>query len=168
MVLFQPITTPDDLALDQLCRKLAECVGEVDLSGNWPAEQMRWLGEAGVYRWFMPREWGGFEWNEAELVRGYMRLAAACLTTTFILTQRSAAVRRIVECDNPAAKQKLLPGLADGSRFSTVGISHLTTSRRHLAKPVLHARETADGFILDGYSPWITGAARADTVVVGA
>lgn len=168
MATFQPITTPDDSALEPLCQKLAECAGEVDLSGNWPTEQLRWLGEAGVYRWFMPREWDGFEWNEADLVRGYMRLAAACLTTTFILTQRSAAVRRIVECENQTTKQKLLPGLADGSRFSTVGISHLTTSRRHLAKPVLQAHETHDGFVLDGYSPWVTGAAHADTVVLGA
>ena len=62
----------------------------------------------------------------------------------------------------------LLPGLADGSQFSTVGISHLTTSRRHLAKPVLEARETDGGFVLNGYSPWVTGAAHADHVVIGA
>jgi alkylation response protein AidB-like acyl-CoA dehydrogenase len=90
------------------------------------------------------------------------------MTTTFILTQRSAAVRRIVECENQTLKQKLLPGLANGSHFATVGISHLTTSRRHLAKPVLLAQETSGGFLLDGYSPWVTGAAHADTVVIGA
>ncbi len=111
---------PDDAELDRLCRQLADGAGQVDLSGRWPAEQLRWLGEAGVYRWFMPRDCGGFEWTEVDLVRGYMRLAAACLTTTFTLTQRSAAVRRIVECDNQAAKETLLSGLADGSRFSTV------------------------------------------------
>jgi alkylation response protein AidB-like acyl-CoA dehydrogenase len=165
---FQPIAGPDDAELDRLCRQLADGAASIDLSGQWPAEQLQWLGAAGVYRWFMPRDWDGFEWTEADVVRGYMRLAAACLTTTFILTQRSAAVRRIVECDNQAAKETLLPGLADGSRFSTVGISHLTTSRRHLAKPVLAAREADGGFVLDGYSPWVTGAAHADHVVVGA
>jgi len=49
-----------------------------------------------------------------------------------------------------------------------VGISHLTTSRRHLARPVLRAEATGDGFVLDGYSPWVTGGAHAQTVVVGA
>ncbi len=97
-----------------------------------------------------------------------MRLAAACLTTTFVLTQRSAAVKRIVESENESVKQKLLPALADGSLFTTVGISHLTTSRRHLAKPVLQAKPSADGFVLNGYSPWVTGAAHADHVVLGA
>jgi alkylation response protein AidB-like acyl-CoA dehydrogenase len=97
-----------------------------------------------------------------------MRLAAACLTTTFILTQRSGAVRRIADGENQIAKERLLPSLAKGSSFATVGISHLTTSRRHLAKPVLAARETSGGFVLDGYSPWVTGAAHAKTVVLGA
>lgn len=159
---------PDDDAMDRLCAELAKRSAEIDRTGDWPAEQLRMLGEAGVFRWFLPRAWGGVEWNEAELSRGYMKLAAACLTTTFILTQRSAAVRRIADCENEELKERLLLPLADGSKFTTVGISHLTTSRRHLAKPVLAATEVDDGFILDGYSPWVTGAAHADHVVVGA
>jgi alkylation response protein AidB-like acyl-CoA dehydrogenase len=166
--MLQPITQPDDATLDQLCQQLAAGAGALDASGQWPQEQLNQLGQAGVYRWFQPHMWNGYGWSEPDLARGYMRLAAACLTTTFILTQRSAAVKRIIESDNQTAKQHLLPQLAEGSLFATVGISHLTTSRRHLAKPVLQARETADGFLLNGYSPWVTGADHADTVVLGA
>jgi alkylation response protein AidB-like acyl-CoA dehydrogenase len=162
------IVGPEDPRLDRLCGELARDAAALDVSGSWPAEQLRMLGEAGVYRWFLPREWSGLDWSEADLARGYVRLGAACMTTTFVLTQRSAAVRRIVECDNEIAKERLLSDLASGDKFATVGISHLTTSRRHLAKPVLAARETRDGFVLDGYSPWVTGADHADTVVLGA
>jgi alkylation response protein AidB-like acyl-CoA dehydrogenase len=116
----------------------------------------------------MPHEWGGFGWSESQLAQGYIRLGEACMTTAFILTQRSAAVRRIVECDNDEAKQRLLPALAAGKSFTTVGISHLTTSRRHLAKPVLQVWRSGSGFVLDGFSPWVTGAAHAETVVIGA
>jgi alkylation response protein AidB-like acyl-CoA dehydrogenase len=168
MTTLDVIATPDDAALDRLCEELAARAAETDIAGKWPEEQLRLLGETGVYRWFLPREWGGLEWNEQDLARGYMRLAAACLTTTFILTQRSGAVRRIADCENQGVKARLLPGLARGNSFATVGISHLTTSRRHLAKPVLAARETSSGFVLDGYSPWVTGAAHADTVALGA
>ncbi len=166
--MFKSIPRPDDPALDQLCEQLSAASVNLDISGDWPAAQLQALAQAGIYRWFMPATWGGFDWTEADLARGYMHLAAACLTTTFVLTQRSAAVRRIVESDNEAVQQKLLPALADGSLFTTVGISHLTTSRRHLAKPVLQARQTPDGFVLNGYSPWVTGAAHADHVVLGA
>lgn len=163
----EQIIAPESSAVDTLCQQLSASANEIDAKGDWPAEQLRWLGNAGVPRWFMPHEWGGFGWSEGQLVQGYIRLGAACMTTAFILTQRSAAVRRIVECDNEAAKQSLLPKLADGSSFATVGISHLTTSRRHLAKPVLQIWQSADGFVLDGYSPWVTGAAHADTIVIG-
>ena len=162
------IRRPDDPHLDTLCQELSDHSKDLEISGDWPRQQLKLLAGAGVYRWFLPPCWDGFDWNEQDLARGYMRLASACLTTSFILTQCTAAVRRIVESDNESVKRRLLPGLADGSQFTTVGISHLTTSRRHLAKPVLQARPTADGFVLNGYSPWVTGAAHADTVVLGA
>jgi alkylation response protein AidB-like acyl-CoA dehydrogenase len=37
-----------------------------------------------------------------------------------------------------------------------------------LAKPVLRAKAEGDGFILDGFSPWVTGAPHASIVVTGA
>src|SRR5438874_4910861 len=91
-----------------------------------------------------------------------------------MLTQRVAACRRIADSNNEAAKAELLPGLASGSLFATVGISHLTTSRRHVARPVMTAREAngggggGGGFVLDGYCPWVTGGHHADHIVMGA
>jgi alkylation response protein AidB-like acyl-CoA dehydrogenase len=97
-----------------------------------------------------------------------MALSAACLTTTFIITQRSGACRRLAGSGNLPLKERLLPSLASGATFSTVAISHLTTSRQHLLKPVLRAVRVADGYVLDGFSPWVTGAAYADVIVVAA
>lgn len=167
------IRDPLDPLLEELCLRLAEIAGPMDVSEMWPAEQLRLCGEYGVYAWFMPREWGGLGWSEANIVRGYLKLSAACLTTTFILTQRAGACQRIVASENEAAKSRWLPGLTSGDLFATVGISHLTTSRRHLAKPVLRAEKSSvasssHGFALDGYSPWVTGAAHADVIVTGA
>jgi alkylation response protein AidB-like acyl-CoA dehydrogenase len=161
------ITRPDDAALGQLCRELASRANEADASGRWPVEQLALCADYGVYQWFLPEQWQGQGWNEADIARAYFRLAAACLTTTFVLTQRAAACRRIVDSGNQWAQSQLLPGLASGSLFATVGISHLTTSRRHLARPVLSAKEAQDGFVLDGYSPWVTGGRYADCIVTG-
>jgi alkylation response protein AidB-like acyl-CoA dehydrogenase len=162
------VTHPDDKALDSLCHELAARTSDLDKSGRWPADQLSSCGQFGVYRWFVSREWGGSNWSELDLVRGYLKLSSACLTTTFIITQRSGACRRIAESTNHEVKSRLLPGLVSGDTFATVGISHLTTSRRHLTRTVLRAEETPDGFVLDGFSPWVTGAAQADVVVLGA
>ncbi len=55
-----------------------------------------------------------------------------------------------------------------GSRFATVGISHLTTSRRHLGTPAVRAAEDGAGFRLTGTLPWCTGAGMADLILAGA
>jgi alkylation response protein AidB-like acyl-CoA dehydrogenase len=162
------IASPDDPALDELCEQLAAQSSRLDETGDWPAEQLRLCGQYGVYRWFAGEPWGGLAWDEEAILRGYLALSSACLTTTFILTQREGACRRLETSANEALKQRLLPGLTRGDQFATVGVSHLTTSRRHVAQPVLQARRAEDGFLLDGYSPWVTGADAADYVVIGA
>jgi alkylation response protein AidB-like acyl-CoA dehydrogenase len=161
------VATPDDPQLDQLCRELAARTDALDVSGEWPAEQLALLADYGVYRWFLPRPVGGREWSEPDIIRGYLRLSEACLTTTFILTQRTGACQRI--CDGASSrKTAVLEPLVAGNKFATVGISHLTTSRRHLARPVLAAKETDSGFVLDGMSPWVTGGQHAEWIVTGA
>lgn len=162
------IQSPDDPGLAELCAELTALAPKLDAPGAWPARQLELCGRAGVFEWFVPREAGGQGWTESDVVRGYLALSEACLTTTFVITQRAGACSRIAAGDSEWAKERLLPDLLSGKTFATVGISHLTTSRQHLAQPVLRAEETADGFVLDGYSPWVTGGQFAQHVVVGA
>ena len=102
------------------------------------------------------------------LLRYYVWLASGCVTTAFISTQRNAAIRRIETSFNHALKNELLPWVVAGSAFVTVGISHLTTSRQHLSKAPLQATPMGDGWLLDGYCPWVTGGYYAKWLVVGA
>ncbi|WP_339911042.1 acyl-CoA dehydrogenase family protein [Symmachiella dynata] len=158
-----PTTQP----IEPLLKRLAETTGELDQQQIWPSEQLRWLDEAGVLGWTVPRTYGGSEISAAELVAGYEQLAAACLTTTFVLTQRNGAIQRIAGSDNECVRDTLLPGLVHADIFATVGISHLTTSRQHVAKPVVSVRESAAGFVFEGFMPWVTGARAADYIVSG-
>jgi alkylation response protein AidB-like acyl-CoA dehydrogenase len=89
------------------------------------------------------------------------------LTTSFLLSQREAACRRIRDSANEPLCRELLPALASGDRFATVGLSQLTTSRQHTA-PALRARLAGEALELDGTIPWVTGADRADHLVIGA
>ncbi len=167
------ISSPDDPALVELCAELAALGKELDTNGDWPAKQLQLCADYAVFEWFVGEDFGGQAWDDEAIVRGHLALSAACLTTTFILTQRTGACRRIESCENREVQKALLPDLMRGKLMATVGISHLTTSRRHLARPVLCA-ERADssgesgGYVLNGFSPWVTGAAHSDYVVVGA
>ena len=53
----------------------------MDRPGAWPSEQLRLCGEYGVFEWFLSTESGGQGWSEADVMRGYLELSAACLTT---------------------------------------------------------------------------------------
>ncbi len=161
---------PDSQSMDQLCETLKEWSGKWARVQDWPAESLRLCGSAGVYRWFLPASQGGFGWSEADQTRGYLRLAENDLTTTFVITQYMGAIRRIAgsQGQNSAVADEWLQRLVRGDAFGTVGISHLTTSRRHLQQPALQAAVADNGFVLNGLSPWVTGAPHADIYVVGA
>jgi alkylation response protein AidB-like acyl-CoA dehydrogenase len=102
----------------------------------------------------------------AELLEGYAQLGGACLTICFILSQREAAVSRIRAHGSPEVQRALLPALARGEQFTTVGLSQLTTSRQH-GKPALAVQEVGDRLVLDGVMPWVTGAPQADYFITG-
>ena len=162
------VTAPNAPQLDDLSTRLRSLADTQPSEDAWPQSQLDACAEAGVFEWFATRESGGQEWSEADLLRGYLGLTLGCLTTSFIITQRTGACQRIERSDNLAAKKRLLPDLLSGKTFATVGISHLTTSRQHLSRPVLEAKQQGRQFILSGYSPWVTGADHAQHVVVGA
>lgn len=165
------VDTPDSPAFETLCDFLSNHADRWQTTSNWPSESLAACANAGVYRWFLPQTAGGFGWNDVDQTRGYLRLAAADLTTTFIITQFIGACRRIAGSENHNPAERWLPRLIAGEAFATVGISHLTTSRRHLGKPVLEATPIAQShnrFRLSGIAPWVTGAAHADVLVLAA
>lgn len=162
------IQSPSDDSLAKLCSQLSDWAPRWHSTHDWPAESLSICGQSGVYRWFLPEDQGGLAWSDVDQTRGYLRLAEADLTTTFIITQYMGAMRRIAGSGNHTPANEWLKQLMSGSSFGTVGISHLTTSRRHLTTPVLRATKLGGSFQLDGFSPWITGAPHADVYVVGA
>lgn len=153
--------------MHELLQQLSTRAAQVDAASAWPAEQFDLLARAGVLGWVIPAEFGGAAVSERELLTGYVDLAAACLTTTFVLTQRNGACQRMAGSQNDGLKNELLPKLARGELFATVGISHLTTSRQHLRLPAVRVTQEAGGFRFDGEVPWVTGAAHADYLVTG-
>jgi alkylation response protein AidB-like acyl-CoA dehydrogenase len=156
-----PSFPPDMLAT--LREKAADADGRL----IWPEDSWEALRRGGAVGWAIPTAAGGMSWEGGQLFGAYEQLAEACLTSCFILSQRDAAVRRLRDSANHQLASELLPALAEGKTFTTVGLSQLTTSRQHV-KPALTARELGGEFVLDGFMPWVTGATRADFFVTGA
>jgi butyryl-CoA dehydrogenase len=151
----------------EILAALAANADRADADMKWPAGSWDQLTQAGILTWSVPAEFGGSGRSQFECLTGYDQLAGACMTTAFLMSQREAAVRRIVACKNETLRRRLLPRLAQGEIFTTVGLSQLTTSRQHAA-PALTARCQRQGWTLRGVMPWVTGAEHADYLVTGA
>jgi alkylation response protein AidB-like acyl-CoA dehydrogenase len=156
----------NDIPTDLLTR-LAARADAADGSFDWPAGSWDLIRRIGATGWGVPAEAGGADLDAVAFLEGYERLAGACLTTAFILSQQDAAVRRIREHGRGEAWRELLAAAGRGEKYLTVGLSQLTTSRQHQG-PSLTAEVRPDGWLtLDGVVPWVTGADRADVVIVG-
>jgi butyryl-CoA dehydrogenase len=146
---------------------LADHAQGADNDPVWPAASWEALVQAGVLGWNIDKADGGTALAGIDLLNGYEQIASACLTTCFILSQRESAVRHLKNMADESLRRELLRTLAAGDSFATVGLSQLTTSRQHQG-PVLVARDMGGTFLLDGTIPWVTGAPRAEHVVLGA
>ena len=167
------IESVNEKAFSEFCQKLASDRNEqlAAAQGNrlpWPSKQLTRMADAGVYRWFVPVEQGGTGWSVHDLMLAYLKMSEACLASTFVLTQRIAALKRVVASANDELVQRRLPSLISGEASATVGISHLTTSGQHLQRPVLIAESCEGGFVLNGFCPWVTGANDTKWLLAGA
>lgn len=133
----------------------------------WPAALWESLVQAGGCRWGIRQDVGGDDWSSPEILEAAIELTRGDLTTAFVWTQFLAAVQR-VDKGPRALRAKWLPRFAGGEAFTTVGISHLTTSRSLGPGPAVRAVMHADGIRLTGSIPWVTGLTQAQVIVAGA
>ncbi|MFN9272339.1 MAG: acyl-CoA dehydrogenase family protein [Planctomycetia bacterium] len=158
---------PQSPSFGRLCDVIGERAEETARFGPWRSGAFAILAQSGVLAAFIPADCGGTESREPVIIESLVAIAERCLTTALALTQWASACR-IIAAGPPEVRAVWLPALARGDTCTTVGISHLSTSRRHLAAPALAARRESDGWRLNGTCPWVTGADDCDSIVTGA
>jgi butyryl-CoA dehydrogenase len=158
---------PDEPRLTSAVAELAAEDGRAADREEWPAALWEPLERIGAPRWTLPEDHGGTRCPRPVLVQRYAQLAGGSLTAVFILSQHDAALRRLLVAPGGAAADRWLGEVSRGRAIATVGISHLTTSRR-LGARAIRVEEIGPGrYRLDGTMPWVTAATRADLVVTG-
>ncbi len=167
-VMFTPGSTePDPVAVAALCDELTALASQTAEVGPWRSGAFAALARSGGLAGFIPGDCGGTEAGEPAILRLLAAIAARCLTTALVLTQWASGCRIIAGGDQ-AVRGRRLPAHARGETPTTVGISPLSTSRRHLGSPALAAARSNGTWRLTGLCPWVTGADSSDTLVTGA
>lgn len=128
------------------------------------ADNVRRLGEAGLFGLGISPEYGGLGADETTRHEYAEILASACGVTAFTQQQLQTGIRFVVEAENEALKRELLPALAEGRLHCGIALSHL----RRAGTPLVRAERAAGGYRVNGVIPWITGWALLDGFVLGA
>lgn len=148
---------------DEFLRPRANAADRGDIHGA-VADNVRRLGEAGLFGLGIAPEYGGLGADEITRHEYAEILASACGVTAFTQQQLQTGIKLVAEADNEALKRELLPALAAGRLRCGVALSHL----RRAGPPLVWAEKAAGGYTLNGLIPWITGWALLDGFVLGA
>ena len=161
-------TDPEEALLATVMADLIEEDGQASDRDELAGVALGTLEAAGAPRWTLPDEYRGEACPRPVLVQRYARLAGGSLTAVFILSQHDAAVRRLLAASGTPTADRWLHAIGRDQVVATVGISHLTTSRRLGSQAIKVAPFAPGRYRLNGSMPWVTAAPRADFVVTGA
>lgn len=149
---------------DYLKGVVAPQATEIDLNPTALKQALQGLGDRRLLGLKIPQKYGGVGMEEIQYRQMQMATASYSGALAFLQAQHQSAGSMLAACRNESLKQTYLPHMSTGKILVGVGFSHLR--RRH--HPPMGATETADGYLLSGTVPWITGWDMFQDFIVGA
>jgi alkylation response protein AidB-like acyl-CoA dehydrogenase len=136
---------------------------DVDLSGTVPDSHFQLLAEEGFYGIVAPAEIGGAALDLAEVVQVLEVMAGGCLATAFTWMQHHGVVLALADTDNTALWAEYLGSAVNGRIRAGVAFAGA------LPRPAaLLATRVAEGFLLTGESPFVSGWDSIDVLLLSA
>ncbi|HSL27229.1 MAG TPA: acyl-CoA dehydrogenase family protein, partial [Acidimicrobiia bacterium] len=132
----------------------------VDAAETVPVGHLNTLAALGFYGLTGPTEAGGLGMEGPAAWRTIEELAGGCLTTTFVWLQHLGVVQALSKAA-PHMQERLVP-MCGGRVRAGIALGGVRP------EPTLRAELSDTGWVLDGYSPWVTGWGLIDVVHVAA
>ncbi|CAM3436595.1 acyl-CoA dehydrogenase family protein [Hydrogenibacillus schlegelii] len=153
-----------DVALKKLRPKLDAYHRMIYDEGTYPEELWGVLAELGLFGALVPEAYGGTGLGLTAMTIAMERLAAHGLANVLaVLTTMDALA--IVRGGTEAQKRRFLPPIAEGRLKMAFAITEPEAGTNSFNIRTF-ARREGSGYRLDGHKAWITGADRADWIVV--
>jgi alkylation response protein AidB-like acyl-CoA dehydrogenase len=168
------LTAPLDLSLDraeleflaqthEVCRRVIVPVrAELDATGEYPAQVIKQLRAAGLFKAVFSAEYDGYGLHPIMPVLVAEVLAEYCLAiaTIFIGSTQVAALPILLN-GTDAQKQKYLPKLASGEWLAAFAATE-PNAGSDITNLATTAVRQGDRYVLNGTKKWITNAGQAD------
>ncbi|MBS1713522.1 MAG: acyl-CoA/acyl-ACP dehydrogenase [Armatimonadetes bacterium] len=153
-----------DRAEKFLSTRVAPNANAIDRDPEELRKALQGMCDEGLMALRRPRTFGGPELPEPEFRTFQESVARRSGSLAFLQTQHQSAGSMIAKGENAALAQEYLPLMADGRKLVGIGFSQL----RRPGPPILTAEPHADGFLLSGHVPWVTGWTFYPEFLIGA
>ena len=148
--------------------RVVPIIGDAYVERRFPTELIPEIGELGMLGANLPAEYGCAELNNVsyglimqELERGDSGIRS------FVSVQGALVMYPIYTFGSDEQRRTWLPGLASGEKIGCFGLTEPDYGSNP-AGMITRARETDDGWVLNGTKMWITNGSMADVAVIWA
>ena len=153
-----------DMVRDLAQNEIAPRAAEVDKSEQFPAENVRRLGELGLLGLPFSERYGGGGGDNLSYAIAVEEVARACGSTALIFAAHvSLGTAPIHNFGSEEQKQEWLPRLCSGQGLGAFGLTEPEAGSDAGATRTVAVRD-GDSYVLNGSKMWITSGAIADVV----
>ena len=162
--------TDDQRAIQTLAREIAQeriapRAAHVDETEEYPAGQLRLLGEQGLMGLHIPEEYGGAGAGALAYCLAAEEVARACAATSTIFLVQNLGGYPIVLDGNAEQKKRFLPRLATGEITAAFSLSE-PGSGSDAAGMTCTAERKGDRYVVNGSKMWVTNGSHAGVITV--
>lgn len=163
--------TEDQKMLRTMVRDFAEkelepVAAEIDEESRFPAENVKKMGELGLFGLIFPEEYGGGGGGEVEAAIAGEEIARVCASTaTILLAAESLAGYSIYKFGNEEQKKRFIRPLATGETLACFALTEAGAGSDAGAVETTATRKDG-GYVLNGNKLFSTNGNEAGIVVV--
>jgi alkylation response protein AidB-like acyl-CoA dehydrogenase len=146
--------------------RVAARAAEIDRTAEYPQDMFELLRDLGLFGLPIDPAYGG----QGSLVSACLaveELGRVCYNTAYLLVVQWSAFGGIQSAGTPAQKQRLLPGLAEGSIRASISVTE-PQSGSDVAGILTRADKVDGGYRLHGSKVYCTNSTVADVFIVAA
>ncbi|MET4166171.1 MULTISPECIES: acyl-CoA dehydrogenase family protein [Gordonia] len=142
---------------------LFPAAGEVDRTGTVPEAHWQALADAGLYGMAAPVEAGGPGLEFGQITEILEVLTSGCLATAFTWIQHHGVVVALSRTTNADLRAEFLEATVAGRLRAGVAYAGVVPT-----PPRMSATATADGWLLTGHAPFVSGWGDLDLLQISA
>ncbi|GGJ65535.1 acyl-CoA dehydrogenase family protein [Streptomyces brasiliensis] len=152
------------LARELVAERIAPRAWETDLTHRFPEDGVAELSRAGLGGLLFPERLGGSADSNVSYAVAMEEIAAGCAATSLVFMTQMHAAYPILLAGDAALQERYIPGLLDGSRYGSLGITE-PDAGSDVASLTTTARRDGDSWVLSGQKTFITTGDRADVII---